>query len=216
MSKSNYSEDQLQDALWNHETTGLPSADNYIQLHNGSPGEDGTTNVVAVARVQVNMGVSSSGSLTNSADLDIPGMPTDDVVGWSAWDAAGSGSPPTGGNCLETGWLSTISGLGIVRSGDLASNDIQGVAHGLVANDLVIFEQVEGLTVPTGLTAGTFFYVIATGLTTDAYRVSTSVGGSAVDITAVGSAVWRKIVKVPTSSGETFRFQAGKLTSVLD
>lgn len=59
-------------------------------------------------------------------------------------------------------------------------------AHGLVAGDRVVFEAMEGFSLPTGLTEGTSYYVIATGLTTDAFEVSTTLGGAAVDITASG------------------------------
>lgn len=54
-------------------------------------------------------------------------------------------------------------------------------AHGLSAGDTVIFE-TDG-TIPTGLTADTQYYVISAGLTTTDFRVSTTSGGSAVDIT---------------------------------
>ena len=53
-------------------------------------------------------------------------------------------------------------------------------AHGLAANDAVILETDGAL--PTGLTADTtLYYVISTGLTADAFRVSTTIGGSAVN-----------------------------------
>src|SRR3990167_4015627 len=52
-------------------------------------------------------------------------------------------------------------------------------AHGLVANDTVVFATTGAL--PTGLTAGTTYYVISAGLTADEFRVSTSEGGSAVN-----------------------------------
>lgn len=51
--------------------------------------------------------------------------------------------------------------------------------HGLVANDTIIFSTSGAL--PTGLTAGTRYYVIAAGLTADNFEVSTSQGGSAVN-----------------------------------
>ena len=54
-------------------------------------------------------------------------------------------------------------------------------AHGLAANDTVIIE-TDG-TIPTGLTADTQYDVISTGLTTDDFKVSATLGGSAIDIT---------------------------------
>lgn len=52
-------------------------------------------------------------------------------------------------------------------------------AHGLAANDTIIFSTT--IALPTGLTAGTVYYVIAAGLTADAFEVSTSQGGAAVN-----------------------------------
>lgn len=60
------------------------------------------------------------------------------------------------------------------------------VAHGLVAGDTVIFETDGAL--PTGLTADTVqYYVIAAGLTTVAFEVSTTLGGTAVTTSSAGS-----------------------------
>jgi hypothetical protein len=53
-------------------------------------------------------------------------------------------------------------------------------AHGLLVNDVVIFT---GTTPFTGLSANTQYWVIAAGLTANDFRVSTTKGGTAVDIT---------------------------------
>lgn len=68
-----------------------------------------------------------------------------------------------------------------------------GSAHGLVSGDAVFFVARE--TANTGSPAAvpggiadelTPYYVIATGLTTSAFKVSATVGGSAVDLADVG------------------------------
>lgn len=61
------------------------------------------------------------------------------------------------------------------------------VAHGLAAGNPIIFSTTGAL--PTGLTAGTTYYVIAAGLTADAFEVSTSAGGVAVITTGSQSGV---------------------------
>ncbi len=58
---------------------------------------------------------------------------------------------------------------------------LTATAHGLVANDTVLFE-TDG-TIPTGLTEDTLYYVISSGLTSSVFKVSATLGGSAVDIT---------------------------------
>ncbi len=50
-------------------------------------------------------------------------------------------------------------------------------AHGLVAGDTVVFSTTGAL--PTGITAGTTYYVIAAGLTADEFEVSPILGGGA-------------------------------------
>lgn len=58
-------------------------------------------------------------------------------------------------------------------------------SHGLVAGDAVVFTTTGAL--PTGLTAGTVYYVIATGLTTNNFEVATTVGGAAVNTSGTQS-----------------------------
>lgn len=62
---------------------------------------------------------------------------------------------------------------------------ITKTAHGLEAGMPVVFSTTGAL--PTGLTAGTIYYVISTGLATDSFRVSTSAGGSAVNTSGTQS-----------------------------
>jgi hypothetical protein len=218
MSISDYGENKLLDAVFNATTTGggLPTANPYIALHTADPGETGTNEATggSYARQQADFSAAAAGTLQNNANIDFASMPAvtgNGIVGWSAWDAVSAG------NCLWTGWLSLTSGLAEVRAGsDVTNNDVQSVAHGLVADNRVVFETLEGLTIPTGLTAGTLYFVIATGLTTDSFRVATTSGGAAVDITAAGSALWRLVANKTVNSGDTFRIATGDLDVFLD
>lgn len=69
------------------------------------------------------------------------------------------------------------------------SNDSPAVvsytSHGFSVNDPVVFSTTD--TLPTGLTAGTVYYVISAGLTADEFQVSETAGGSAVDTSSAGS-----------------------------
>lgn len=60
-------------------------------------------------------------------------------------------------------------------------------AHGFVAGDRLRFTTTGAL--PTGLTAGTDYYVIAAGLTADAFEVSLTSGGAAVNTSGSQSGV---------------------------
>ena len=74
----------------------------------------------------------------------------------------------------------------------------ESALHGLVENDTVIFE-TDG-TIPTGLTADTIYYVIAGGLTTTAFKVSATLGGSAVDITDAQAGSNHRVLKTSGAS----------------
>jgi len=52
--------------------------------------------------------------------------------------------------------------------------------HGFSAGDKVVF--TGGDTVPCGLTINAIYYVIATGLTTDAFQVSATSGGASITV----------------------------------
>ena len=57
--------------------------------------------------------------------------------------------------------------------------------HGLSAGDIVTFSTTGAL--PTGLSAGTQYFVLSAGLTANAFEVSLTAGGAAVNTTAAGS-----------------------------
>jgi hypothetical protein len=57
--------------------------------------------------------------------------------------------------------------------------------HGFLAGDIVVFTTTGAL--PAGLTAGTKYYVIATNLTANSFKVSASYGGAAVNTSDAGS-----------------------------
>jgi Flp pilus assembly protein TadG len=58
--------------------------------------------------------------------------------------------------------------------------------HGFVAGDQIFFSATGSL--PTGLSKTTRYYVISSGLTANAFKVSTSSGGSAINATGSGTA----------------------------
>ncbi len=60
-------------------------------------------------------------------------------------------------------------------------------SHGFVSGDQVYFTTTGAL--PTGLSANTIYYVIATGLTTNAFEVSATRGGAAINTSVSQSGV---------------------------
>jgi hypothetical protein len=80
---------------------------------------------------------------------------------------------------------------------------VSQTAHGLKAGSKIVFSTTGAL--PTGLTAGTTYYVIAAGLTADAFEVSTSLAGPAVNTSGTQSGT-HTITRLYTVDAE-FGFQ---------
>jgi hypothetical protein len=77
---------------------------------------------------------------------------------------------------------------GASKSGAAATTDIITLAsHGQNVGDLIVFTNI-GTAV--GVTVGTNYYVIADSFTTGQFKVATTRGGTAVDITTAGTVVW--------------------------
>jgi hypothetical protein len=76
-----------------------------------------------------------------------------------------------------------LSGITIANSIPTFNRD----CHGLIADDKVVF--TGGTDVPCGLEINTVHYVIASGLTTDAFQVSATVSGASISVsgTATGT-----------------------------
>ena len=90
----------------------------------------------------------------------------------------------------------------IPTSGITAATDtIAYTAHGLVANEEVKYNNGGG-TSATGLTSGTTYYVIASGLTANAFKVSATDGGATIDLRVQEERIFQ--VKSPAVSSTLF------------
>ena len=153
-----------------------------------------------------------------------------DGTGVTSWATAGGGSSsPTGtilpfagltqgfGSATPSGYLlcagqsvsqSTYSSLFAVLNPSTTSvtftfaspGVVNITGHGLVAGDPVAFSST--LLLPTGITAYTTYYVIAAGLTANAFEISASQGGSAINFTGTN-----------TGTNSCYRVPYGTITS---
>jgi len=203
-------EDNVLDEIYNAGAGTFPAGDPFIALHSADPADTGASAELTgggYARQQVAFGASASGTLSNTSAITWS-VPAGNVVAWSVWSLV------TAGTCYQTGWFNTATpavGLGICRAADVTANDIQSTAHGLTTDDRVVFEVIEQLTIPAGLVAGTIYFVLAAGLTTDAFRVGATSGGAAIDITAVGSTIFRRVLVTNFGGAGSFQVAAGDL-----
>ncbi|MFF4417487.1 hypothetical protein ACFYY8_33600 [Streptosporangium sp. NPDC001559] len=142
-------------------------------------GTEATGGSPAYARQAVTWGAASGGQKANSGALtfDVPAG----SYGFLLLFNASSGNTNT-----YLGYLplnGSVKGFFSVDT-TLTNDQLLSVAHGLADGDRVQLFNVFSESLPTGLTEGTVYYVV--GSTTNTFKVSATLGGSAVDITAVG------------------------------
>lgn len=70
------------------------------------------------------------------------------------------------------------------------TDTFSSTAHGLVAGDQITFTASEG-TLPTGLSFGTTYHVLAAGLTADAFRVSETAGGTVINMSGSAAGTYQ-------------------------
>lgn len=126
-----------------------------------------------------------------------------DVIGWGIHDANAAG------NLRGVALLDDDPPIfGTADTADLITT--QSV-HGLVADQRVFVLAAPGAVIPTGLAEGTAYFVLASGLTTTAFKLSTTSGGAAVDITAGGASLFIPYKALTVATNATPEFAIGTL-----
>lgn len=196
------------DALDEAATAGIK----YIGIHTlTDPGTGATANAgeatggsPAYARLAVTWGAAATGQKTGSSGtltFDVPAGTYGFFTMWNAVTGNVSGNYqghiPFGGSSALKGFFSTDT--------TLTNDQLFSVAHGMSDGDRVILYNVFSETLPTGVSEGTIYYVVNSA--TNTFKVSTTQGGTAVDITALGGGegYWQRVVP------ETFNAQ-GQIT----
>ncbi len=161
----------------------------YRSLHSGYPSTTGANEISggspAYARKPITWNASSSGNLddSNTATFDIP--PSTTVYYQSYWSASSGGTNYGFSPLGSTGYNSIYV--------DTSTDTVYAPGHGFANGDRVVFIN----SAPAGLTEGTIYFVINTA--TDSFKVSTTSGGSAVDITGQATSTMRVSKVVPES-----------------
>lgn len=91
---------------------------------------------------------------------------------------------------------------------------VTDTAHGLPAGTAVKFTAGSG-TLPTGIVDGTTYYVIAAGLVTNAYEVSATLGGSAINTTGSPTGTYTRTT-LPNGSTQLFKAKVMSHTTKRD
>lgn len=176
----------------------------YASLHTADPGAAGNqttseaayTNYVreAVARTSGGFTVTTV-TITLAAAVSFPaGATTDtDVISFFGIGTASSGT----GKLLYSGPIGTYQGMGTALASTeyLTLPGITGVAN----TDRIAVFAPPGESLPTGLTSGTLYYAIS--VSGNQLQLSTTSGGSAVNITADGQFIAYKVTPITMGGG---------------
>ena len=123
------------------------------------------------------------------ANAQVPNPPTPGFAG--GFDQYGNAYPVYGKQIFSTGSIdyptSCLASPNAPVTISIASPAIVTVANTCAAGQAVVFNTSGAL--PTGLTAGTLYYVIAAGLSNASFEVSTTIGGGAVNTSGTQSGV---------------------------
>lgn len=161
-------------------------------------GTEATGGSPSYARQSVTWAAASGGTKSNSSSLtfDVPAG----SYGFLLFFNASSGNTS---NYLGYAPINgTVKGF-FSADTTLTNDQYFSAAHGLADGDRVQMFNVFSESLPTGLTEGVLYYVVSS--TTNAFKVSTTLGGSAVDITSAGEGYFQKVIP------ETFGAQ-GQIT----
>jgi hypothetical protein len=142
----------------------------------------------AYARQAVTWGAAASAQKSNSGALtfDVPAG----TYGYFTYFNASTGN--TGNYKGYAPFGGATKGYATVDAAGVTSDTITSAAHGLANGDRVMVFNVFAESLPTGLTEGTIYFVV--GATTDTFQVSTTSGGAAVNLTAIGELFFQKTI----------------------
>lgn len=223
MSKGNTFENQFLLHIFNNsdialigDATGVRGSSTagslYVSLHTADPGEAGDqttsetayTNYARVGVVRSGSGWTvSSNSVSNAAAINFAacGLTGATITHWAiGTDSSGAGK------LLYKGPLGTV-----VQGPFTAKTDdtITIPGHSLAVDERVAFYPAFGSSLPTGITEGTIYWVKT--VSGADITISTTQGGSALDITAIGDGVAIEAATLAVSSGITPSFAIGAL-----
>lgn len=162
----------------------------------------------AYARVAVVWGAAASEVKQNTGALTID-LPAGTYGFLTFWNASTGNTSNYRGYAPING--TTVRGFFSVDTA-LANDQFLSPGHGLANGDRVMLFNVLGTALPTGVTEGTVYFVV--NVATDTFKVSTTSGGAAVDLTAVGGGegYFEKVIPETFASQGQITVAVGALT----
>jgi hypothetical protein len=204
------------DALDETATSGVK----FVGIHTlTDPGTGATANAgeatggsPAYARIAATWGAAASlvKSNTNTFTFDVPAGTYGFFTLWNT-STLNSGTQYLG--YIPFGGASAIKGFYSVDT-TLTNDQLLSPGHGMSNGDRVMLFNVFGDALSTGLTEGTIYFVV--NVATDTFKVSTTSGGAAVDITAVGGGEGYFQRVIPETFGAQGQITVAAAALVLD
>lgn len=178
--------------------TGLTA--NVGEASGGSP---------AYARVPATWAAAAGGQKANSGALAVA-VPAGSYAFFTLWNALTGNSGTQYLGHIPFGGNTAIKGFFTVDT-TLANDLLLSRGHGMSDGDRVVLFNVFAEALATGLVEGTVYYVVQS--TSDNFKVSTTLGGGAVDITAVGGGegFWQRVVPESFGAQGEITVAAGQL-----
>jgi hypothetical protein len=156
-----------------------------------SAGTEATGGSPAYARQAVTWAAASAGTKSNSGALTFD-VPAGTYAYFGLFNAS-TGNTNNYRGYIPFGGASALKGFASIDT-TLTNDQFFSVAHGMADADRVILYNVFSETIPSGVTEGTLYFVVSS--TANTFKVSTTQGGAAVDLTAVqgGEIYWQRVV----------------------
>ena len=166
------------------------------ELSGGSP---------AYARQAVSWGTPASNSMALAGtpySFNVPASSTAAFAGY--WDSL------TGGNFQ--GMFPLGNAIGYAFAAPTSTSTLRAPGSADAANQTVVVVPTGGATLPTGLTAGTVYYVKSPSF--DSFELSATSGGSAISLSADGSGLVQAITAEVFSGAGTYGLANGTVSLV--
>jgi hypothetical protein len=182
-----------------------PLGNLYVSLHTADPGRGGSqttseanyTGYARVALVRTSSGWTVTGNSVSPVAAISFGACTAGTNSITHF-AIGTASSGTG----KILYVGTVGGAALGPFSALANGNITLPAlSGLAVDDRIVFDTVPSAVLPTGLTAGTVYWVKT--VSTDVITIATTQGGTALTFSNAGDGVAAKIVPIAVSAGVT-------------
>lgn len=163
----------------------------------------------AYARLGVVWGAAASEVKLNTSTLAFD-VPAGTYGFFTLWDTV-TGNTNNYRGYIPFGGASALKGFATVDT-TLTNDQFLSPGHGLADGDRVIVYSVFSDAIPTGITEGTVYFVVSSAANT--FKVSTTAGGAAVDITALGGGevFWQRVVPEVFGSQGQITVAASALT----